>query len=1370
MNPNLMPIPIGAIGELYIGGAGLARGYLNRPDLTAEKFIANPFQTEEERAQNKNSRLYKTGDLVRWLPDGNIEYIGRNDFQVKVRGYRIELGEIENALSNYPEIKQSVVVAKEHTGIEGVGTGNKYLVGYYVSEVKLEEADILNYLQSKLPEYMVPSVLVHLDRLPLTINGKLDRKGLPEPEFTREDSYIGPRNEIENKVCQIWAEVLGLPEDKVGIRDDFFRLGGDSIISIQLVSRLRQKLNLTINIKDIFNYKSIERLYDNILAKNLTNVVKELKSEQGILSGEVPLLPIQEWFFASNFVVANHWNQSFLVKTPNLDIDRLNKSLVQLIEYHDSLGLRYSRTDEINRYVQYYNIDRKPKELRLLDIRTLQAKEGSKQFEDELQKILTEWQSDFNLEQGSLYSIGYIYGYADGSSRIYFALHHLIVDAVSWRILAEDLKDFYQGKGLGVKGSSYRQWVNAVRTYAATHEEERSYWTDVLSGYEAERLNSLRPNKDTKSYSNLFLDQEQTKKLLRESNRAYNTEVNDILLTALGYTLAEITNSRVNYIVLEGHGREEIDNQIDLSRTIGWFTTMYPVKLEICDELGKSIKRIKESLRRVPNKGIGYGALLGYQNPVLPKISFNYLGQFNKEEGISDLWNITGESSGIPVDAINQDYNIININGLVIDNILQFGIASQLDEETTNRIAVIFKQKLGEIVNHVINQTRSYLTASDVNNIINQEYLDKLQRDKEIEGVYLANSLQQGFIYHTLNQGDVDDAYRVQLIWQYHCRVEIERLKEAWSYAQKRYPTLRLRLVWEEELVQVIDKVGELDWRYIDLSEEQDFEVQELRIKQVQEEDRLEPYKLDRGNLFRVYIIKQREDFYTCIFSNHHAILDGWSMPILLDYVHSTYLRLINKREVLLSTDHSYEYTQKYLQRHIDDNKGYWDGYVGQIEERVDLTGLLSNDSKYLRLSDYKHIKLPKEQTLIIRDKLYIDLRKLSQEEGITLNAILQYVWHKILNIYGNSNQTIVGTTISGRNLPIDNIESSVGLYINTLPLIVDHGDKTAKDIIGAIKGIQANINEINSRSNISLAKLQKEGERLFDSLFVYENYPTPSDRNNENELKLEFKGVLEKLDYPLGITAYEINGELIYKVTYASELFSDEVIENLLSIAKTLLTQIAENSYRSIQSLRYLSEEQYKQIVYKWNETDKEYPRDKTIQKLFEEQVERTPANIAVVYEETKLTYKELNERANRLANYLRSNYDIKADDLIALCLDRSEHMLIGILAVLKAGGAYVPMDPGYPDERIQYVLKDTRAKVVLTNIAHKQRLGSITKAGSLAIDSEELQELLLLQSKVNPITETLSTNLAYVIYTSGTTGRPKGVMIEHRGVLSTI
>lgn len=378
--------------------------------LTAEKFIANPFQSEEERRLGKNSRLYKTGDLVRWLPDGNLEYIGRNDFQVKIRGYRIELGEIENALMLCEGVKQSVVLAKERLNEDNEGLTNKYLVGYYVSDNKLNEEEILSDLHKKLPEYMVPNVLVHLDSLPLTINGKLDRKGLPDPEYVDTSNYVAPRNELEAKICQIWAEVLSLPEGKIGIKDDFFRLGGDSIVSIQLVSKVRQRLGLSLSIKDIFSHKTIERLYDNVLSKGQAR--REFKRGQGLLEGEFELLPIQELFFKQKLAKPNHWNQSFLLKISALDLEQLGKAISSLVEHHDVFRLRYKK-DRRGTIRQCYDVTTKLEELRVLDVGTLGAKEGGKKFEERLQQVFTRWQSDFDVEKGPLYSIGYVYGYKD---------------------------------------------------------------------------------------------------------------------------------------------------------------------------------------------------------------------------------------------------------------------------------------------------------------------------------------------------------------------------------------------------------------------------------------------------------------------------------------------------------------------------------------------------------------------------------------------------------------------------------------------------------------------------------------------------------------------------------------------------------------------------------------------------------------------------------------------------------------------------------------------------------------------------------------------------------------------------------------------
>ena len=1403
LDANLNPLPLGAVGELHIGGAGLARGYLNRPELTTERFILNPFQTEEEKRKKKNSRLYKTGDLVRYLPDGNLEYIGRNDFQVKIRGFRIELGEIESAIGNFPGIKQCVVLAKEHKDNSGNVTENKYLVAYYVpdngNDTKLLESGLFTHLQSCLPEYMVPTVLVPLEYFPLTINGKLDRKALPEAERTQTENYVAPQTDSERKMVQIWAEVLGLPEEKIGIEDDFFRLGGDSIISIQISSKIRQKLQINVTVKDIFKYRNIEKIYQNVILKQEKDNVEKshsvtLKTEQGLLTGFVPLLPIQEWFFDSKFENPNHWNQSFLIKTPNLNISQLKESVHKLTEHHDCFRLCYQENE--GTYSQFYldNHSFESQDVNVLNIQEIPYEEGNPEFLECLHQKLTAWQNNFDLKKGKTYCIGYLYGYRDQSARVFVSLHHLIVDAVSWRIIAEDLKDLYHGKSLGLKGTSYRQWVHVVEEYAIKHAEEKKYWENSLSHSQATEdlfKEDLSPDKKN-SISKFELDREQTQLFLKDSSQAYHTQINDLLLSALARALFQLTGEKRQYVTLEGHGREEIDPNVDIGRTIGWFTTMYPICLEADLELSKTIINTKETLRSIPQNGIGFGALFGYGNGKRPRISFNYLGQFDKgtERSMEDqkgLWSITSEGSGDSISFANKDHNIININGMVIDGKLGFFISSQLHSEKTDLLATLFQDELISCVSHCTGLTRSYFTPSDIDHIISANVLDKIQKEKEIQSVYYANSLQQGFVFHALNQGEVDDAYFVQVLWQYHQGLNLIHLKKAWEFAQEKFGSLRLRFSWDEKIVQVIDKKGELDWRYVDLSHELDLSVQEETIKEIQKKDRQEKYHLQNGNLFRVYLIKQSEEFYTCIFSSHHAISDGWSNPILLNEIHDSYLRLQEKKTVTIIADMKYEEAQKYLQEHKDENKGYWENQVSQVSDHADFSFLLSEEAKEknIRINEYKHILDPKEETLLLNPDVYLKLETFCQKEGVSLNAVLQYAWHKAIHIFGNCNTTVVGTTVSGRNLPIDGIENAFGLFINTLPLVVHH--KEGMTICASIQEIQNSINEANSRSDINLASLQREGKRLFDSLFVFENYPLKENKDVSKQIQIEFKSSFEKLDYPLGVIAYKSQNSCVFQLRYAGELFSLEQIQNLTRLVEFVLQQVSFDPSKQEKELSYLNKDQFEEIIYRWNQRGEEFSRDKTVSMMFEEQVEKTPDQIALVFENTKLSYKELNAQSNQFARYLTSHYEVKPDTLVALCLERSELMVISILAVLKAGCAYVPMDPSYPEDRIKYILEDTKTQIVMTNSKHQKMLEEILdRKGDLdintslpgfnkdlnfcdvlAVDSEFIQQKVKTYPVQNLITETRSNHLAYVIYTSGTTGKPKGVMVEHNNAV---
>ena len=452
LDNNANPCPIGAPGELHIGGAGLARGYLNQPELTQERFIDNPFAKELDLPES--DRIYKTGDLVRWLPDGNIEYLGRTDFQVKIRGFRIELGEIENTLAKHEAIAQVTVIAKEKDN-------QKYLVAYYVTvkdQLDPEIDTLRSYLSSSLPDYMVPTAFVKLDAMPLTPNGKINRKALPDPDMSlMGEEYVAPRNELEQQLADIWCDVLKL--EHVGMHDNFFSMGGDSIVSIQLVSRARNS-DIYFSPKDLFQNPTIAQL----ASCDLKGTV--IEAEQGLITGKAPLIPIQQWFFEQDYEFSNHWNQAQLLQvTETLDLAVLEQALQALIHHHDSLRLRYAPQGKT--YQQCYTDAPEVFNLKVkrYDLATIAPHKQSEQ----LAKYSTEVQASLDIQAGPVIGVALFIGMADKKDRLLIAIHHLMVDGVSWRILLPDLESCYQQIKAGQpvrlspKTSSYQDWGSALR-------------------------------------------------------------------------------------------------------------------------------------------------------------------------------------------------------------------------------------------------------------------------------------------------------------------------------------------------------------------------------------------------------------------------------------------------------------------------------------------------------------------------------------------------------------------------------------------------------------------------------------------------------------------------------------------------------------------------------------------------------------------------------------------------------------------------------------------------------------------------------------------------------------------------------------------
>ncbi|HSK79411.1 MAG TPA: amino acid adenylation domain-containing protein, partial [Thermoanaerobaculia bacterium] len=614
-------VPVGVAGELHLGGAGLARGYLHRPDLTAERFIPDLFATE------LGGRLYRTGDLVRWTAAGDLEFLGRTDHQVKIRGFRIEPGEIEAALLAIEGVREAVVTAREDV------PGNRRLVAYVVGEVSAET--LRQGLRKRLPDYMVPAAFVALESFPLTPNGKVDRKALPAPELpVARESYVAPRTREEELLAAVWAQVLRLP--RVGVEDKFFELGGDSILSVQIAAQARQS-GLRFTVREIFKHQTVARL-----ARHAT-VVKPsgaAATGQGPVSGEVPLTPIQRWFFEQGFADPHHFNQALLLESREaLDPGALERAMAAIVEHHDALRMRFAR--EADGWRQENASSEPVSPFSCVDLSGLPAPRSEGAFAHAAAAL----QAGFDLSGGPLTRLCLFHVSSGGvghPARLLWVTHHLVVDGVSWRLLLADLESAYRQAERGLhpalppKATSFQEWSRrlAGHTSSAALAGELETWRETARVPVARlpvdfpETMSLVGDRATVSFK---LSAEETADLLQSLPAVYHSRIDDALLSALVRAVWDGTGSPRLRVDLEGHGREPIAGDVDdldVSRTVGWFTSLYPVVLEAGDAgPGEALVSAKECLRAVPGRGIGYGLLRHRLLPEAPaaEISFNYL-------------------------------------------------------------------------------------------------------------------------------------------------------------------------------------------------------------------------------------------------------------------------------------------------------------------------------------------------------------------------------------------------------------------------------------------------------------------------------------------------------------------------------------------------------------------------------------------------------------------------------------------------------------------------------------------------------------------------------------------------------------------------
>ncbi|MGH2666784.1 condensation domain-containing protein, partial [Flavobacterium sp.] len=628
--------------------------------------------------------------------------------------------------------------------------GYKRLVCYLVPDSGYNEEGLKSFLQSRLPDYMVPGIYIELEQMPLTSNGKIDRKLLPSPKgYESTQEYEGPRNEMEEDLCEIWSSLLNV--ERVGITDDFFALGGDSIIVIQFVSRAKRK-GYHFKVQDLFDYKTIIGLTVALENQSKNKIV----AEQGILEGILPLTPIQKWFFEEQNEYMSHFNMNLFFKTNKLITEgHVKKAMRILTERHDTLRLKFNPDEDD--YVQTYTDNLGYFEW--FDI-TNEPESGVK---NKIREICEEAQKNKAIDNGEVTQFLFIKTPVyEEHNRLFISLHHLGIDGVSLRIILDELEIILEALvqnvnvELGSKTCSYREWANVLHHYANSEKAitQKEYWTHVKEKYRpfSTDFDASYQNRETLRTYVVNISEEHTTLLLKSANKAYNTEINDLLLAALTKTIGEWTGEPNVIIGLEGHGRELFSEDIDISNTTGWFTSKYPLLLHAdFQSEGELIKSVKEQIRNVPDKGLGYGALKYLNNnaeintPLAGKswdLVFNYLGQMDNIINKSNWFFGADESTG---EHISKNYPIrdkLVVKGAIMNNTLGFSFDysnKQYEEKTIETIAKRFMTNLTELIDHTVNKEGVDFTPSDFNlqEKVSIEELDSLfeHNDIETEGV-----------------------------------------------------------------------------------------------------------------------------------------------------------------------------------------------------------------------------------------------------------------------------------------------------------------------------------------------------------------------------------------------------------------------------------------------------------------------------------------------------------------------------------------------------------------------------------------------------------------------------------------------------------
>ncbi|WP_158467836.1 condensation domain-containing protein, partial [Pseudomonas putida] len=1174
------------------------------------------------------------------------------DHQVKIRGFRIELGEIEARLQEHEGVREVVVLAVDGPAGQQLAA---YLIPANPDQADLRET-LKTHLKANLPDYMVPTHLIQLESFPLTANGKLDRKALPKPDAANlQAAYVAPQSALEQQLAAIWADVLKV--EKVGLSDNFFELGGDSIISIQVVSRARHA-GIFFTPKDLFQRQTVQSLAAVARLAEATSI------EQGAVEGIAPLTPVQHWFFDGDMPQRHHFNQAVLLQPSRaLDVNALEHALRALLVQHDALRLAFSEDNGVWQARHGVRHD-----AALLWQRQLNRA-------DELEPLVQQAQRSLDLQQGHLLR-ALLADLPDGSQRLLLVIHHLVVDGVSWRILLEDLQQAYSalvdGKPVTLprKTSAFKHWGERLRDYARSPalEQELGYWQAQLEGVSDALPHHARGPLTSRQITSVStrLDRDTTRQLLQDAPAAYRTQINDLLLTALARVICQWTGQDSALIKLEGHGREDLFDELDITRTLGWFTSIYPVKLSPQADLAGSLKTIKEQLRAIPNKGIGYGVLryLGSDEArrslaALAKgtIVFNYLGQFDGSFAAEDaLFVPASESRGDMHSAEAPLDSLLSISGQVYGGELELNwrfSTEAFEPALMQDLAKRYGEELRQLTAHCLGAGVAGATPSDFPLArLEQAQIDRLPiAIAEIADVYPLSPMQQGMLFHSLYEkeaGNYINQLRVDVRG-----LDVPRFKAAWQALIDQHEVLRASFISDMQQPlqvirrQVVATFAEQDWRGRDHSE--------AAIKAWADGDRQRGFDLEQEALLRLTLLRTGEDSHHLVYTSHHILMDGWSNSRLLGEVLQRY-----HGEVPAQSGARYRDYIEWLQRQDAAlSQRFWSEQLAVLDEPTRLVQVLRSTTTALGYTD-RHYALDQAETR--------KLNEFAREQRVTLNTLVQAAWLLLLQRYTGQSSVTFGATVSGRPAELAGIEEQLGLFINTLPVVGSpRPEQRVADFVQQVQTLNLALREHEHTPLYDIQRWAGQGgEALFDTILVFENYPVSEALQQAAPDDLKFGSVinLEQTHYPLTLIV-SAGDALGVRFNFDRQRFSEDAMARLVEHFDHLLRALVVDPQAALGELALPSVAGQEVAA---------FPSEQCIHQRIEAQAARVPEAVAVSFGGEQLTYAQLNSRANQLAHKLRER-GVGPDVLVGLSVERSLEMLVGVLGILKAGGAYVPL-----------------------------------------------------------------------------------------------